>query len=87
MSLRLQIASGGSSSIRRHGSGGAAASGSYKGTGECGIVLGGRAGVDYVRSDMRAQHPRHGPAAAMWWRRDLGVVRARLANFGSHGKR
>jgi hypothetical protein len=52
--------------------------GSRKGTtGECGIVLGGRAGVDYVRSDMRAQRDGGG--------RDLGVFLARLANFGSHG--
>jgi hypothetical protein len=46
--------------------------GSRKGTGECGIVLGGRTGVDYVRSDMRAQLQRYG--VGTW-----------AANFGSHG--
>jgi hypothetical protein len=38
------------------------------------------------RSRCQVRYAGAAPAAwAMWWR-DLGVVRARLANFGSHGK-
>jgi hypothetical protein len=75
----------------RANGGGLAASGSREGIRECGIVLGGRAGrgrlcqVRYAGAASRGMGLCSDVVEGLG--QPLGVVLARLANSGSHGKR